>query len=87
MKNKKLFIHFLANITLTPKTPPIILCLLATLPVGFDRPYTQSTRKSLSFLWVSLRAPSAAEREGDTFGCADLLGISLSTFSRFATII
>ncbi len=24
---------------------------------------------------------------GDTLGCADLLGISLSTFSRFATII
>ncbi|MEA1815931.1 hypothetical protein, partial [Acinetobacter baumannii] len=29
------------------------------------------TRKSLSFLWASLRAPSAAEREGDIFGCAD----------------
>ncbi|HFF4622815.1 TPA: hypothetical protein ACGC1U_003878, partial [Acinetobacter baumannii] len=63
------------------------LCLLATLPVDFDRSDTQSTRKRLSFLWASLRAPSAAEREGDTFGCADLLGISLSTFSRFATII
>ncbi len=31
--------------------------------------------------------PSAVEREGDTFGCADLLAISLSTFSRFTTII
>ncbi|MFM6958993.1 MAG: hypothetical protein ACKOXD_10715, partial [Acinetobacter sp.] len=46
-----------------------------------------NTLKSLSFWWVSLRAPSAAEREGDTFGCADPLAISLSTLFRFATII
>ncbi len=58
-----------------------------TLPVDFDRSDSQRTRKSLSFLWASLRAPSAVEREGDTFGCADLLAISLSTFSRFTTII
>ncbi|MDH1084785.1 MULTISPECIES: hypothetical protein [unclassified Acinetobacter] len=24
-------------------------------------------------MWVFLRAPSAAEREGDTYGCADPL--------------
>lgn len=58
-----------------------------TLPVGFDRPFYPKHTKKSPFLWVSLRAPSAAEREGDIFGCADLLGISLSTPFRFATII
>ena len=36
--------------------------------------FTQSTRKSPSFLWATLRVPSAAERGGDIFGCADLFG-------------
>ncbi len=57
-----------------------------TLPVGFSRPFSH-TLKSSTFWWVSLRAPSAAEREGDTFGCADPLAISLLTLFRFATII
>ena len=56
------------------KSCQLSLACWPTLSVGFDRPFTQSTRKSLSFLWASLRAPSAAEREGDIFGCADLFG-------------
>ncbi len=72
MKNKKLFIHFLVNITLTPKTPPIILCLLATLPVGFSRPYLPNAHEKVSlFCGHPYVSPSAAEREGDIFGCAD----------------
>lgn len=56
------------------KSCQLSLTCWPTWSVGFDRPFTQSTRKSLSFLWASLRAPSAAEREGDIFGCADLFG-------------
>ncbi|EPQ2992418.1 TPA: hypothetical protein ACGDTF_003783, partial [Acinetobacter baumannii] len=58
-----------------------------TLPVGFSRPLAKEHEKVITFLWESLRAPSAAEREGDTFGCAGFFGSSLLTLFRFATII
>ena len=35
-----------------------------TSSAGFSRPIYLSTLKSLTFWWVSLRTPSAAEREG-----------------------
>jgi len=49
--------------------------------------FTQSTRKSFSFLWATLRVPSAAEREGTSSDVLIFLGISLLTPFRFATII
>ncbi|MCG9501626.1 hypothetical protein MCL88_16845, partial [Acinetobacter baumannii] len=63
------------------------------LPAGLHCQSTLTGRiakeheKVITFLWESLRAPSAAEREGDTFGCAGFFGSSLLTLFRFATII
>ena len=49
-----------------------ILCLLATLPVGFSRPYLPNAHEKVSlFCGHPYVSPSAAEREGDIFGCAD----------------
>ncbi len=62
---------------LTAKGLGTILCLLATLPVGFSRPYIISRIRAIpseeQFCVVATRPfPVAVGRERDTFGCASL---------------
>ncbi|WP_217485580.1 hypothetical protein, partial [Acinetobacter lactucae] len=60
--------HF---VCLTAKGLGTILCLLATLPVGFSRPIFEDIEKTRFFdvnPLVSLFV--AVGRKGDTFGCA-----------------
>jgi hypothetical protein len=74
------------QIELTYEIVMIMMSLLTSWSVGFDRPFTQSTLKSLSFWWATLRLPSAAEREGDTFGVLILVSVCQPLFVS-ATII